>query len=139
MQSYPGLSRTFDYMIIPAPYSLIIHYRRELEEFNDKLPDEKASTSVHEGPTLHTDANHDSDFGDGECNTNTVEVLELERKKHIPELLNYVFTSELKAQIDAEMSLRQKPVPMCTYAMVWLLFKPGTTVYAWGGGGLDSA
>ncbi|KAJ9633333.1 hypothetical protein H2204_007050 [Knufia peltigerae] len=139
VQSYPGLSRTFDYMIIPAPYSLIIHYRRELEEFNDKLPDEKASTSVHEGPTLHTDANHDSDFGDGECNTNTVEVLELERKKHIPELLNYVFTSELKAQIDAEMSLRQKPVPMCTYAMVWLLFKPGTTVYAWGGGGLDSA
>lgn len=137
VKSYPGLSRAFEYMIIAAPYTLIIHYKRELEEFSDKLPDQQAPT-VREGPTLPTNADHDNDSGD-EVSSNAVMIPELERKKHIPELLNYVFTSELKAQIDAEMSLRQKPVPTCTYAMVWLLFKPGTMVYAWGGGGPDSA
>ncbi|KAK5254933.1 hypothetical protein LTR11_001693 [Exophiala xenobiotica] len=135
VQSYPGLSRAFEHMIIPAPYALIVQYRKELQEYSEKLADQLVSLPRDEPASP---MGHGAD-DDDETGSRAARVPALERNKHIPLLLDYVLTPELKAQIGHEMALRKKPVAKCTYAMAWLLYRPGTIVYAWGGGGLDSA
>ncbi|KAK4939317.1 hypothetical protein LTR10_020406 [Elasticomyces elasticus] len=135
VKSYPGLSRAFEYMVIPAPYTLLVHYRKELQEYSDSLPDEiMPAQSQMPSPTDNREGEDEDEDG-----RKVEKVPVLPRKEHIPLLLDYVFTPELTSQVEDELSLRTKPVPMCTYAMAWLLFRPGTMVYAWGGGGLDSA
>jgi hypothetical protein len=135
VQSYPGLSRAFEYMLIPAPYALIVHYRKELQEYSGKLADQSVPLPRDEPASPMS---HGAD-DDNETGSRAAKAPALERNKHIPLLLDYVLTPELMAQIGHEMALRKKPVPKCTYAMAWLLFRTGTVVYAWGGGGPDSA
>lgn len=118
---YPGLSWAVDYMSVPAPYTLLVHYRDDLLAWNDKLSDEVPS------PT--TGQNNDDQIATKAT---------LPPKEHIPLLLDFVFTPEFTATYDHEMSLRNKPVPMCTYPLIWILFRPGTMVYAWSEKNLDA-
>lgn len=47
--------------------------------------------------------------------------------EHLGLLLDYLHTNVYKDKIDAERILHLKD--LCTFQMLWLLFKPGTTVY----------
>ncbi|KAK5055923.1 hypothetical protein LTR84_012473 [Exophiala bonariae] len=118
---YPGLSWAVEFMSVPAPYTLLVHYRDDLKAWNDKLSDEVASPI--------TEQNNDN-LGATKAS--------LPPKEHIPLLLDFVFTPEFTAIYDHEMSLRSKPVPTCTYSMAWLLFCPGTMIYAWSDKSLDA-
>ena len=128
---YPGLSRAFEVMSIPAPYTLVVHYRQELQAYSDALPDEPptAEEDAHT-PTLNKAHSEPGDIPERS--------VDLKSKKHIPLLLDYVFTPEFTATYDHEMSLREKSVPSCTYALAWMLFRPGSMVYAWTGNNLDA-
>lgn len=124
-------------MIIPAPYTLLVQYRKELQEYSDNLPRETVS-SVSEGVSPINNREH-AEPDEDEDGRYAKNIPGLPQNKHIPELLKYVFTDELTSQLECELSLRTKPVPTCTYALVWLLFRPGTTVYASEGGRVHSA
>ena len=125
-----GISRAFEFMCVAAPYTLIVHYRDELQAYSDGIQDEVQSNQ-DEVPSPTTDRNDDNQ------ERHLPRVI-LPPKQHIPLLLDYVFTPEFTATYDHEMSLRKKPIPMCSYALVWILFRPGSIVYAWTGNSLDA-
>lgn len=130
VRAYPGISGAIEFMSIPAPYTLIVHYRGELQAYSDEIPD-GLDMIQDELPSPTTDRND----GNQESQRPTIG---LPLKQHIPLLLNHVFSLEFTATYDHEMSLRKKPVPMCTYALAWMLFRPGTMVYALSGNSLDA-
>lgn len=123
---YPGISGASEFMSVPAPYTLIVHYRDELQAYNDELPDEP--NEVPSPTTELNDTNQESDTPKPN----------LSPKEHMPLLLDYVFTPEFTATYDHEMSLRKKPTPTTTFALAWMLFRPGSMVYAWSGNSLDA-
>lgn len=125
-----GISRAFEFMCVSAPYALIVHYRDELQAYSDAILDEVQSNQ-DDLPSPTTDRDDDTQ----EPNPPTVN---LPPKQHIPLLLDYVFNTEFTATYDHEMSLRKKPIPSCTFALAWLLFRPGSMVYAWSGNSLDA-
>lgn len=123
---YPGISGASEFMSVPAPYTLIVHYRDELQAYNDGLPDE-----LNEVPSPTTELNDTNQESD-------TPKPNLSPKEHMPLLLDYVFTPEFTTTYDHEMSLRKKPTPTTTYALAWMLFRPGSMVYAWSGNSLDA-
>jgi hypothetical protein len=89
---YPGQSLLGDTITIKEPLSILVHYRKELQEYREKCDDPE---------TYH----------------------------HIGVLLKYL-EDNLGDKILEEDARYQKPTPVATFEMLWMLFKPGKDVYA---------
>lgn len=92
VQYYPGQSLLGDTITIKEPLSILVHYRKELQEYCEKCEDAE---------TCH----------------------------HINVLLKYL-EDNLGDKILEEDARYQKPTPVATFEMLWMLYKPGKDVYA---------
>ncbi|KAI9774037.1 MAG: hypothetical protein M1839_001922 [Geoglossum umbratile] len=98
---WPGQSFSGTSITVPEPFSILVYYREKLVEWVDKL-----ACDDHEGKYSREEA------------FEHVEILEgfLDRK----------YKSELKL----ERERHSGNVPVATFEYLWLLFIPGTVVYA---------
>ncbi|KAI0108998.1 hypothetical protein GGR51DRAFT_513990 [Nemania sp. FL0031] len=113
---YPFVDLEGENITIEEPYPVIAHHMEQLERYTEgKQGDtaEKPSTQVNGSPAkLQSDTL-----------TQTAE----DSSSHLNLLLNYVKGSVYKDDIRDELARYGRGT--CTFRMLWLLFKPGDTVY----------
>lgn len=89
---YPGQSLLGNTITIKEPFSILVHFREELEEYRRTCDDEEAA-------------------------------------HHISVLQKYL-EDNLGDKILEEDERYKRPTPVATFEMLWMLYKPGTDVYA---------
>ncbi|CAP67139.1 uncharacterized protein PODANS_1_21540 [Podospora anserina S mat+] len=111
---YPQLDLEGRSLELDEPYAVIGHHLEELESLRGDIGAEKhAPDSI---PRVASEPGADDD-----------EDLNAKAGEHLGLLLDYLHANVYKDRIPAERSLHQRN--LCTFEMLWLLFKPGTTVY----------
>ncbi|KAJ2996679.1 hypothetical protein NUW58_g900 [Xylaria curta] len=113
---YPSVSLEGDAIEIMEPYPLIAHHLDQLEKYSKRYQNGEVEKS--------TDRVGDSQAAMGldtrvEYSQNT--------SPHIDLLLNYIKKSVYKNRLRDELVRYGRMA--CTFPMLWLLFKPGDTVY----------
>lgn len=116
----PDLSRAVDSFTIPEPFCLIVHYRKELEDYRDALP-----TPLPQPPS---DTSPDAEDTGGAPATKPSDDETCRHDLNV--LLSFIFSGPFSTKYNHEMALHRQAAPTCTYELSWLLFRPGTVVYA---------
>ncbi|KAI1079829.1 ATPase [Whalleya microplaca] len=114
---YPGVNLDTSVVMLGEPYAVVYHYLAELEAYRSTfggLPDAEERPNGGLVRSLHE--KH------GACD-------EL-NYKHTGVLLEHVQQPLFIDRIQEEQARHRHDPPLCTYQMLWLLYKPGTTVYA---------
>ena len=93
------------------PFCMLLHYNNEILQRCNRL---KQSTSI-------TDK-----VDEGEL------ITQYEHLSYLSHFVSQRYDDSLRREIARHQAAR----PMCTYDLVWLLFRPGTVVYAWSDGTL---
>jgi len=91
------------------PYCLLLHYKTELAELLEARRKEDKNIQLQLPDTFQ------------------------QKDYHLGPLLDYV-SSKYDSQIAQEKARWQKEVPMCTFAWLWLLFRPGSVAVSWSNG-----
>ncbi|KAJ3568239.1 hypothetical protein NPX13_g6491 [Xylaria arbuscula] len=115
---YPSVDMEGDTITIYEPYPLIAHHIEQLETYGKSL-----QGSVPEEPTTQVASGQPSDQPES-ASANPQDT-----RADIDVLLDYVKKSTYKSDIRDEQS-RYENGMTCTFRMLWLLFKPGDTVYS---------
>ncbi|KAK4195605.1 hypothetical protein QBC40DRAFT_352422 [Triangularia verruculosa] len=106
---YPGISFAGKVLELEEPYAVVAHHMAELEEYR---------ASYHPDDDKGVDKTA-PDLAFRHCDKKTFE--------HLGLMLNFVKTSVWKDRIQQEQDRHARNA--CTFQMLWLLFKPGDTVY----------
>lgn len=101
---YPGVLLTAEVVILEEPYCLAFHHMTEIEAYLE---------TPTEGGELSDEASQARDK---------------ETRRHL-KVFSDACWLHYRTLVDEETSRHRKPTPMATFQMLWLLFKPGTTVY----------
>ncbi|KAI1844808.1 hypothetical protein JX266_009036 [Neoarthrinium moseri] len=112
---YPGTTLEGKILHIQEPYLVVAYHIKEIENFKATYNGSKAITEDEEAISLSEQTLPDR------CNKVT--------HYHIETILSFIKENIWKDAIDLEMARHNQREPMCTYAMLWLLYEPGTTVY----------
>ncbi|KAK8128974.1 hypothetical protein PG984_010082 [Apiospora sp. TS-2023a] len=108
---YPGVSLERHPIYLVSPFCIIAHHIKELEAYKQALSDSQQLTLSSES---------------------TGELSEVQRVgtiNHLGQLLDFMKTNMFSRQIVAEQARHAQSPPLCTFSTLWLLYKPGTTVY----------
>ena len=107
---YPTMKLMEDEVILEEPYVFVFHNMDRIKSYQQDSP-------IPETRSANAEAHCDE-----------------ETRRHIEVLCDAV---ELKhgANVEREMARYAAPVPKATFKMLWLLFKPGSTVYTHMNGG----
>lgn len=114
---YPFVDLDHKVLSLNEPYTILGHHMSELEALH-----ERCKTSHHKGEVKPDE------------NANPDDPLVETTAEHLELLHNYLKTKVYKGRIETEQELHRRN--MCTFQMLWLLFRPGTTVYVESGGKL---
>lgn len=110
---YPEINLEAKSVVIEEPYCVVAHHLRELREFQQTHNYQKNA----ESSAATRDGNVDSLEYDEETN------------RHIDTILGFVRKPKWEESVKMEESRYSHTPPTCTYQMLWLLYKPGDTVY----------
>ncbi|KAJ5737714.1 uncharacterized protein N7483_002839 [Penicillium malachiteum] len=115
---YPSASLDAEHIELSSPYTLIAHCLKDLESFCAEVHETDA-TKAPNSTTVEDDVPSTPT-----CNKDTVE--------HLGILIDFVKEHVFKHKIEEEE--KRHAQSLCTFRMLWLLFKPGDTVYVESGG-----
>ena len=115
MSYFPQAGLKGETVTLEEPLSVIAHYLDDLERFRATY---NVEANDNKPVALKPSVDHPLS-SNGACDKETFD--------HLGLLFEWVKTSSLKTRIDQERCRHAKG--LCTYPMLWLLFKPGTTVY----------
>lgn len=101
---YPSKSPYGEILTIFAPYCILVHHLNELREYDELLKSAPEKLAVQGSKAS---SNRSSDLS---------------------ALLNFL-DDEIGPDLSAEQTRNRQG--LCTFAWIWHLFKPGSTVYAW--------
>ncbi|KAI0017745.1 ATPase [Xylariomycetidae sp. FL0641] len=112
---------------INEPFAELGHHLSEIEAYGSMFeatttPSNHDDPSIPQLSTLHKQL--------GPCDQVT--------HRHIGLIFEFLKQFSLLDQLEAEKARHQQEVPCCTFRMLWLLFKPGTTVYTEADGRLSA-
>ncbi|KAI1408085.1 hypothetical protein F5Y13DRAFT_205079 [Hypoxylon sp. FL1857] len=107
---YPQINLKAETLMIPSPFCLLAHYLTELETFKNTF-DENTDTL----PTSRIKS--------------TLENSTRIAFEHIEKLLHFMRNNMYSTELETELARHSRTSAVCTFPMVWLLYKPGTTVY----------
>lgn len=116
---YPDLDLRNDRVTLTSPYAALGHHLDSLRLYRDSLKyseDQRYTTATSEMQTPNYPPDHQ--VISTTCNATAAQ--------HLTHLLDYL-ESSYGERIHTEKSKNDKGY--CTFAMLWLLYKPGTTVY----------
>lgn len=103
---YPSRSPRTNELALQEPFCMVLHYHQELEERREKLKQIVSEMATPEGNPSST------------------------AHEHLAYLMD--FLNERYADAMSQETARHRDTcGMCTYDWVWLLFRPGSIVYAW--------
>jgi len=125
---YPCTNLRSSKLEILEPFCIIAHHISELESYNATCRDSETSWTTGE-------RNPDSTLGLGastlmlEATPDTSASTDGTTPGHIRLLLDFFKKACPVEIIDREKNLYAMEPPLCTFRMLWLAFKPGTTVY----------
>lgn len=119
---YPSVSLYNRSVSLSEPFCILAHYMPELEAYRDKLTQDLKELAEEESdgsnkPTSSRqpeDKEHDS--AQMAC-------------RHINKMLAFLKSNIYKQNIEEEQARYERADPVCTFPMLWLLYKPGSTVY----------
>lgn len=109
---YPSQSLVGDTVTVKEPYHIIVHYQEELEKFRDSF-----NKGNFHGNKPAADENH---------LTNTL-FCDRITYDHLGILFEYI--ERFHGNVREERARHQKQKPVCTFEMLWMLFRPGEDVY----------
>ncbi|KAI2622556.1 P-loop containing nucleoside triphosphate hydrolase protein [Hypoxylon sp. NC1633] len=112
---YPDINLEAQSVSISEPYCVIAHHLRELHEFQEaqgRQNDAMIPASNFRNSGDEIDENDE------------------ETHRHVNTVLKFIKSSKWEESIKKEEVRYSKNPPTCTYQMLWLLYKPGDTVYA---------
>lgn len=107
---YPGQDLTGDQVVIYEPYMCLAHYYSEIAALAKpcETGGQDTSCSTHKHHTL--------------CNDST--------KNHVRLLLDEVLEAFMENKIRPALDKLHQAVPVVTFEMAWLLFRPGVDLYS---------
>lgn len=119
---YPSVSLYNRSVSLSEPFCILGHYMPELEAYRDKLtqdlkelPEEENDSSNKPASSRQPeDKEHDS-----------VQIA----CRHINKMLSFLKSNIYKQNLEEEQARYERADPVCTFPMLWLLYKPGSTVY----------
>ncbi|KAI0020756.1 ATPase [Xylariomycetidae sp. FL0641] len=112
---YPDINLEARSVTIMEPYCILAHYLTDLERFQE-------GRSVQGSP-------RNGEAGVNPADTDHSPGSDDETWRHIETVLKFVKNSIWKGCLEEEKARHSLPTPTCTFSMLWLLFKPGDTVY----------
>lgn len=118
---YPFIRLDADPVELDSPFHVIVHHVEELDAYRVALSDRKQLASAPVGPGELPDTQHGVTIN------------------HLDQLLKFMRTKIFGRQLAAEQARYAQSPPVCTFSMLWLLYKPGTTVYVKDDAGNTSA
>ncbi|KAI1445619.1 P-loop containing nucleoside triphosphate hydrolase protein [Annulohypoxylon stygium] len=129
---YPGTNIKSDMLLLDFPYCILVHHAAELESFKNtfdgKDDNSKAADKDKNISTSVTSLNWPSI---GRCDKTTFD--------HIEQLLHFLRSNLFSNDLETELARHSRDAPVCTFPMLWLLYKPGSTVYVTNAAGEASA
>ncbi|KAI0454812.1 hypothetical protein F5B21DRAFT_474339 [Xylaria acuta] len=127
---YPSINLQAEFLIFDSPFCVLAHHLVELENFKNNL---KANNGL-------AMANKDA-VGPPTPHSRVVATTKSSRItiNHIEKLLHFMKHNLFSDQIEAEKARYLQDPPVCTFTMMWLLYKPGTTAYVKDAAGKVSA
>ncbi|KUI68921.1 ATPase family AAA domain-containing protein 3 [Cytospora mali] len=116
---YPDLVLRSDRLSFTSPFAALAHHADDLREYRDRLLASKEEGQVQDPtsqqkPAFPPDHESMTEF----CNAKAAE--------HVSMLLDYLEDS-YGDKVQAEVARNGRG--LCTFAMLWMMLKPGTTVY----------
>lgn len=127
---YPSVNLNGETVTLEEPFTLIAHHDKELQDY----------MATYEGPrTVVEGVSEDRQPADASINqtVKAPEICDTETHHHLTLLLDFIQSSIYKDGVKEEEDRHARNA--CTFRMLWLLFKPGSTVYYESGGGRLSA
>ncbi|KAF2996783.1 hypothetical protein E8E14_005370 [Neopestalotiopsis sp. 37M] len=115
---YPAARFSMAGMTLTEPFALVAHHRAELLKYRSTFYEKSKEGDEDDFSPLTSSFSL----------SNTQKCSEVAHK-HIGIILDYLGLNGQPGPLQEEMCRHQRDVPMCTFAMLWLLYKPGTTVY----------
>lgn len=115
VEYYPGISLEAQFVTIEEPYCVIAHHLQELDEFQEahRPQIEAAISAATKDQSTEAEAETDDEA----------------TYRHIDTVMNFVKRPVWVESVEMEKARYSQDPPMCTYRMLWLLYKPGDTVY----------
>lgn len=131
---YPGLTLQRQGVVLDAPYHVLAHHMPELEKFRDSFIPKVATIArlkEDNGVTTPKIGSASQDAGDDENSEVTL--------RHVDKILEFMRSGNIYSQqLEEERSRHRLDPPLCTFPMLWLLYKPGTTVYISSSAGVEA-
>ncbi|KAF7517968.1 hypothetical protein G7054_g13628 [Neopestalotiopsis clavispora] len=115
---YPTAKFTATRMTFGEPFALVAHHRAELLKYRSTFY-EKGKEGDEDDLSTSTPA----------FNLPNSQKCSEVAYKHIGIILDYLGFNDQPGPLQEELYRHQRDLPVCTFAMLWLLYKPGTTVY----------
>lgn len=112
---YPGINIEAQSVTIEEPYCVIAHHLKELNAFQE------AHRPLGEA-IISADTKVENTKSEGETDDEAT-------YHHIDTVMKFVKSPTWEESIEMEEARYSRNPPMCTYRMLWLLYKPGDTVY----------
>lgn len=113
---YPSINLTKQGLVLESPFCLLVHHMDELEAFiasyNPAPPEDR-------DPDGSTAAHRVEDTG--ACSEVAF--------RHIGKILGFLKDNTFGHKLQEEQARHLQDPPVCTFLMLWLLYKPGATVY----------
>lgn len=134
---YPGLNLQGKRLSLDAPFHALAHHMPELEKFRDTfVPKAEVTTTT----SLQENDDDVTTLNSGSLIQNTAEYEHSEvALKHVDKILNFMRTDNIYSQqLQEELVRHKRDPPLCTFSMLWLLYKPGTTVYISSSAGIEA-
>lgn len=132
---YPGLNLQGKWLSLVAPFHVLAHHIPELENFRDTfVPKVTTTASLYENNDDVTSLNSETVIQNAAEDEHSEVSL-----KHVDKILKFMkIDSIYSKQLEEELVRHRKDPPLCTFSMLWLLYKPGTTVYVSSSAGVEA-
>lgn len=119
---YPSVNLDNRSVSLTEPFCILGHYMPELEEYRDKLTQD-----------LKELAEEESGSSDKPTSSRQLEDKDYDATqmacRHINKMLAFLKSNIYKQSLEEEQARYERANPVCTFPMLWLLYKPGSTVY----------
>jgi hypothetical protein len=114
---YPSIDLDAETLYISEPYAIIAYHSKEIEAYQRTY---ELSDAENEDTKLSSASVSSAAFP---------KICDREAYDHIEIILGFIKDIVWKDKIALEKVRHNRAEPMCTYAMLWMLYEPGTTVY----------